>query len=129
MIESSNNCRVEDRDTLVDRLAGVIEEGLQVGEVSETESSYTLFGTVNNEVSSVRKCCLNQVRKNVCLIMIRLRTSHAWHNTFRGLYGKGNDQENRLRSTEATYHTLKDPCWVWSFWCDGDTVIEGVSEV
>ena len=59
MIESSNNCRVEDIDTLVDRLAGVIEEGLQVGEVSETESSYTLFGTVNNEVGSVRECCLN----------------------------------------------------------------------
>ena len=59
MIESSNNCRVEDRDTLVDRLAGVIEEGLQVGEVCETESSYALFGTVDNEVGSIRKCCLN----------------------------------------------------------------------
>ena len=59
MIESSNNCRVEDRDTLVDRLTRVVEEVLQVGEVCETESSYTLFGTVDNEVGSIRKCCLN----------------------------------------------------------------------
>ena len=34
-------------------MAGVIEEGLQVGEVSETESSYTLFGTVDNEVCPI----------------------------------------------------------------------------
>lgn len=48
-------CGGHDGHTLVERLAWVVEDCLQVGEVGETETCDTLEGTVDDEVGSVRK--------------------------------------------------------------------------
>lgn len=57
MIESSDDSLAENGNTLVDGLAGVVQESLQIREISETEASYTLFGTVNDKECSIRECC------------------------------------------------------------------------
>lgn len=59
VVKTSNDRVVQDRDALMDRLAGIVQKGGQIGEVRESKPSHTLFSTVHDQKGAVRKRCTN----------------------------------------------------------------------
>ena len=55
VVQTRYDGRVEDRDTLADRLTRVVEQGLKVGVGRQTKARDTLVSSVDNEERSVRK--------------------------------------------------------------------------
>lgn len=58
MVKASNDRGIQDRDTLMNRLTGIIQKGGQIGEVRESKPSYTLFSTIHDQKGSVGKRCI-----------------------------------------------------------------------
>jgi hypothetical protein len=85
MIHSRDDCGVEDRDSLIDGLGRIIQEGAEVWITRKPpETSHTLMSTVHNHECPIRK------------------RYHAWHNALRRLQNYISVQNLNLESSVFT---------------------------